>query len=350
MHLPPEWWPQSAVMLTWPHAAGDWGTSLSQVEANFVEIAAQIALRQALLISARDEDAASAIHAQLAAAHVNLEQVTIAVAPSNDIWVRDHGPLTVLNDEAGHGKARLLNFNFNGWGGKYPAGLDNALTDTLHQQGCFGSTPKQDIALVVEGGAIEVNGAGTLLTTADCLDLTTRNPGIDKHTLSEKLGALLGCQQVHWLSHGQLEGDDTDGHIDTLARFTGANTIVYQACENPADTHYAALQAMAEELKALRNLDGQPYQLHALPMPGAIYNAHGQRLPASYANFLIINAAVLMPGYADPADPLAAQILADCFPDREIVTIDCRALVEQFGSLHCATMQLPQAVTVQSPS
>ncbi|MDX1496360.1 MAG: agmatine deiminase family protein [Salinisphaeraceae bacterium] len=346
MHLPPEWWPQSAVMLTWPHAAGDWGTNLPQVEANFVAIAAQIALRQAVLISAPNPGAAQLIRSQLQAARVNLAQVHIAIAPSNDIWVRDHGPLTIVDKD----QAQLLNFNFNGWGGKYPSGLDNTLTRTLHEQGFFGTTAIQDIDLVVEGGAIEVNGEGCLLTSTACLDLPSRNPGMDTHSLGAKLGEALGCETVHWLSHGQLQGDDTDGHIDTLARFTDANCIVYQGCENPADEHYAELQAMADELAELRNPHGEPYTLNALPMPGAIYNAHGQRLPASYANFLIINDAVLMPGYADPMDSIAAQVLDECFPNREIVTIDCRALVEQFGSLHCATMQLPQAVNVQSPS
>ena len=336
--LPPEWWPQSAVMLTWPHSNGDWGDSLSRVEQCFVEIAAAIAARQQLIISAYDLNCQNRIREQLVEAGAKLANINFYIAASNDIWVRDHGPLTVLESD----NTKLLDFQFNGWGGKYPANLDNQLTQTLQAQGCFSQSKLQSMALVIEGGGIEVNGQGCLLTTANCLTLESRNPGLTEQQLELYFSEWFGCSKTHWLRSGHLIGDDTDGHIDTLARFASSNTIVYQGCQNTQDAHYAPLSAMAEELRTFRDQDEQPYQLEPLPLPAALYNDQGERLPAGYANFLIINDAVLMPTYNDEADTAAAAILDRCFPDREVIGIDCRALVEQFGSLHCATMQLPK--------
>lgn len=336
--LPPEWWPQSAVMLTWPHAGGDWGDSLPRVERCFVEIAVAIAARQSLIISAFDTHHLKRIQQQLETASADFANIRCYIAASNDIWVRDHGPMTVFDN----GESKLLNFQFNGWGGKYPAERDNALTQRLASQACFSTMQVHSLPQVIEGGGIEVNGQGCLLTTANCLTLDTRNPSLDETQLESYFSDWFNCPKVHWLRSGYLLGDDTDGHIDTLARFTASDTIVYQACQDPEDAHYSVLAAMAEELGTFRDQNGQPYQLEALPLPAPVYNAQGERLPAGYANFLIINDAILMPTYNDACDVQAATILQRCFPTREVIGIDCRALVEQFGSLHCATMQIPR--------
>lgn len=327
-------------MLTWPHPQSDWQTILERVEPCFVEIARQIALHEKLLITCYDAAHQQHVTRLLTAAGVAPAQVLYRTLPSNDSWARDHGPLTVLQDT----RPMLLDFTFNGWGGKYPAALDNALTRQLHQSQAFGTTSLTTIDLVLEGGAIEVDGAGTLLTTRRCLLAPTRNPALDQVQIEQRLAGLLGITRVLWLDHGHLAGDDTDSHIDTLARFCSPDTIAYVQCDHPADEHYRELHAMEQELMALRTAEGKPYTLVPLPWPQPKCNAEGQRLPATYANFLIINDAVLLPTYEDPADAVAIARLQTCFPQRTIVPIPCLPLIHQYGSLHCVTMQLPCGV------
>ncbi len=339
--LPPEWHPQSGVQLTWPHADSDWGPLLDEVEPVFATIAREISARERLLVACHDAPLRDRVRALLEQAGCAMERVTLHLAPSNDTWARDHGPLTVLD---GNGSARLLDFTFNGWGGKHAHARDNRITAALHAQGAFGTTPLEAVAMVLEGGSVEVDGLGTLLTTSHCLLTPTRNPELDRAAIEARLGQWLGIDRVLWLSEGHLEGDDTDAHIDTLARFCDPHTIAYVACDDPNDSHYPALKAMEAELTALRDRDGRPYRLVPLPWPRPAFSADGQRLPATYANFLIINGAVLVPTYRDPADAVALERLASCFPGREIVAIDCRPIIEQYGSLHCLTMQLPEGV------
>jgi len=238
----------------------------------------------------------------------------------------------------------LLDFTFNGWGRKYPATLDNAISRTLHQQGVFGSTPMEPQSLVLEGGSIDSDGEGALLTSRKCLLSPQRNPEYDCVGLEGVFAGLFGTQRVLWLDHGYLEGDDTDGHVDTLARFCDAHTIAYVRCDDPNDTHYTELLAMEADLRSFRDAAGAPYRLVPLPLPAPQYDEQGKRLPATYANFLIINGAVLVPTYDDPRDTQAQTLLAGCFPDRRIVPIDCLPLIQQYGSLHCVTMQLPDGV------
>ena len=327
-------------MLTWPHAHGDWAAHLATVEPVFIAIAQAVSRRERVLISSHDDSHRDRINKLLIAAGMDLSRVSLRVITSNDTWARDHGPITVLcRDEP-----TLLDFEFNGWGGKFPHALDNTVTRRMYETGVFGSTPLQTVNLVLEGGAIEVDGAGTLLTTARCLLAPTRNPTLTREKLEANLKELLGLNRVLWLNHGYLAGDDTDSHIDTLARFCDAHTIAYVACDDPADEHYAELKSMEQELQKFRAADGTPYRLVALPWPRAKYNEDGARLPATYANFLIVNGAVLVPTYNDPADRVALALLRDCFPDREIVAIDCLPLIHQYGSLHCLTMQIPAGV------
>jgi len=338
--LPPEWARQSGVLLTWPHARGDWGDHLPYVERVFLDIAREITRRENLLIVCFDHEHRQSIRRRLVHAGLPMRAVRLYIAPSNDVWARDHGPIAVER----HGRPILLDFTFNGWGGKYPSDLDNRITGRLKVVGAFGTTPLEVPGLVLEGGSIESDGRGTLMTTSHCQLSPKRNPKHNRNTLEEAFHNLFGAEKVLWLDHGHLAGDDTDSHIDTLARFCDSRTIAYMDCEDPADEHYTELRAMTAELRGFINPDGNVYNLVPLPLPSPQYDAQGKRLPATYANFLIINGAVLVPTYDDPNDKIALQRLAGCFPKRDIVGIDCRPLIRQYGSLHCATMQLPDGV------
>lgn len=339
-YLPPEWAPQDAVILTWPHQHGDWAPQLDRVDGVFARLACEIAQRESVIISCYDDEHRAHVADVLMHSCADLNRVELYVVPSNDTWSRDHGPITVFCQ----GEPTLLDFVFNGWGHKYPAELDDQVTMQLAGAGAFDGTAIETIDLVLEGGSIEVDGQGTLLTTESCLLAPTRNPQLGRGELEGKLRKYLGVERILWLQHGALEGDDTDGHIDTLARFCDPHTLAYVQCEDPADAQYDGLQAMEAELKALRQADGSPYRLIPLPLPAPITDENGRRLPATYANFLIVNEAVLVPVYGDPLDDIACERLAAAFPDRSLVPIDSRPLILQFGSLHCVTMQLPRGV------
>lgn len=337
--LPPEWAPQAAVLLTWPHAHGDWADTLHQTEGEFAAFAAAIAAREALIVACHDTEHRDHVAARLREADVPPARVTLAIAPSNDVWVRDHGPLTVMRD----GRRVALDFRFNGWGGKYRSELDDAVTASLAAQGALGDLSLETLPWVLEGGNIEVDGEGTLLASRPCLLSETRNDSAAAQALLEALPRLFGVDRLLWVDRGEVLGDDTDGHIDTLARFCDPATLAY-TCADPADREqYAALAGLEEQLGSLRRADGRPYRLVPLPVPAPIHDADGRRLPANYANFLIINGAVLVPVYGDPNDAVALDRLAGCFPGRDIVAVPARAIVGQNGSLHCASMQIPAA-------
>ncbi|MDH4457179.1 MAG: agmatine deiminase family protein [Nevskia sp.] len=336
--LPPEWAPQAAVMLTWPRQDGDFARHFAAVERNFIAIAVAIGRFQNLHVNVAE--GADALQARLIAAGVPRERLIVHGVPNDDVWARDHGPITVVRD----GRLVHLDFTFNGWGNKFSAKRDNALTRKLDQYGAW-SAPVETIDFVLEGGALEVDGHGTLLTTERCLLAPTRNPHLSKVQIEDLLKAQLGLDRVLWLSHGDLIGDDTDGHIDTIARYCDPSTIVYQGCDDRSDAHFDDLAAMADELRALRDWQGQPYRLVALPLPTAIHDPDdGRRLPAGYANFLILNGAVLVPVYGQPLDAVALDLIRPVFPDREVIGIDCNALIQQYGGLHCVTMQIPALV------
>lgn len=340
VRLPAEWASQSAVLLTWPHIHSDWEPWLGQVEPVFVAIAKEVTARERLIVSCYDDTHRRHVEGLLRDAGIDLDRVALYAVPSNDSWVRDHGPITVLRNE----RPLLLDFSFNAWGRKYAYDLDDAVPARLHAAGAFGATPIEKVNLVLEGGSIESDGEGTLLTTRRCLLSPERNPQYTCRDLETIFSRVFGTRRVLWLDKGHLTGDDTDAHIDTLARFCDPHTIAYVQCEEPEDPHYGPLSKMEAELKAFRDNDGNPYRLVPLPLPAAKYNADGDRLPATHANFLIINGAVLVPVYDDPNDAVALTRLAECFPDREIVPIDGLPLILQYGSLHCVTMQVPAGV------
>jgi agmatine/peptidylarginine deiminase len=334
--LPAEWAPQDAVQLTWPRPDGDFARWFDAVERNFIALALAIVRYEPLLIATAGD--ASSLHQRLARLGVPDRRLRVFNVPTNDVWARDHGPITVFRNR----KPVHLDFGFNGWGGKFEARADDQITRRLAEQQAW-NAPVETIDFVLEGGAIDTDGAGTLLTTERCLLAPTRNPGLGKDEIERRLKQWFGLARVLWLTRGDLLGDDTDGHIDTIARFCDTGTIAYQACDDRQDAHYEDLAAMAAELAALRDPWGKPYKLVPLPLPDAIHDDDGRRLPAGYPNFLIVNGGVLVPTYGCAQDAVALERLRPCFPNREVLGIDCRALIHQYGSLHCVTMQIPKA-------
>ena len=306
-----EWEPQSMVQLTWPHEGTDWAPILDEITAVYEEMASEIRKREPLLI--------------------------VDTMPHNDTWARDHGFITV-EETSFDPKSKalvLLDFCFNGWGEKFEATLDNQINKHLYEQGLVNGTYEDHLDFVLEGGSIESDGKGTVFTTECCLMAPHRNQPLTKAEIEERLKEWLGAERIVWLQHGSLIGDDTDGHIDTLVRICPNDTLLYTG----GDDDHPDLAEMERELQKLRTLDGKPYRLLKLPLPRPIYD-DGDRLPATYANYLVINGAVLVPTYNQPdLDAEALRIIGEAFPDREMVGIDCRAVIKQHGSLHCCTMQ-----------
>ena len=321
--LPAEWEPQWGVQLTWPHANTDWAPILNEITATYHEMAREIAKRERLIVVA-PEDAA--------------RDMLRFVCPTDDTWARDHGFITLTDDEGHH---RLLDYCFNGWGEKFPAANDNAINRRMHEAGIVEGEYVDCQDFVLEGGSIESDGKGTIFTTTGCLTAPHRNQPLKKSEIEQRLVQDLGARRVIWIDHGHLTGDDTDGHIDTLVRICPDDTLVYVGCDDANDEQYEELKQMEAQLKSLRTLEGKPYRLLKLPMPHSIYE-DDDRLPATYANFLILNGAVLCPTYGQPdLDQEAIRIISKAFPDREMVAIDSQVIIRQHGSIHCCTMQFP---------
>lgn len=321
--LPAEWEPQEGVQLTWPHARTDWAPILNEITAVYHQMAREIAERERLMVVA-PEDAA-------------YDMLRI-VCDTNDTWARDHGFISLVDDQ---GHRRLLDYCFNGWGEKFEATLDNAINRRLYDLGEIAGEYVDCLDFVLEGGSIESDGKGTVFTTTGCLTAPHRNEPMTQKEIEERLKHDLHAERILWIDHGQLTGDDTDGHIDTLVRICPNDTLLYIGCDDPEDEQYEELRLMEEQLKTFRTLEGKPYHLLKLPMPRPIYDG-ADRLPATYANFLVINDAVLCPTYAQPdLDVEALRRIGEAFPNREIIGIDCRPVIRQHGSLHCCTMQFP---------
>ena len=332
--FPPEWAHQQCVLLTWPHKATDWAAILDEVEQLYLQLAREILKRESLIIGCADATKIEPIRLALSDhSEYNLQVLPI---PSDDTWARDHGPITIYQN----GLATLLDFSFNAWGNKFCFDNDNLINRRLREANAFKGYHFETIQMVMEGGALESNGQGVLLTTSECLLNPSRNPYLSQQDIEQHLEEILGVRQILWLDNGYLAGDDTDSHIDTLARFCAADLICYVKCDDQNDEHYEALKKMEHQLQAFRQPNGQPYRLEPLPMTDAIYD-DGDRLPATYANFLIVNNAVLAPVYGVKQDQEALNTLQRCFPEREIIPINCIPLIKQHGSLHCITMQIP---------
>ncbi len=342
--LPAEWHRQSAIQLTWPHSDTDWADVLTEVNRCYVRIAKEIASRERLIVvTPEPEELRNLLQDNLS--QPLLSNISIHNIPSDDTWARDHAFLTLLSD---NGEAHLLDFRFNGWGQKFPSARDNQICRRMAEMGTIGGQYECHLDFVLEGGSIESDGKGTLLTTSHCLLAPNRNEPLTKAEIEERLKLWLGARQVLWLDYGYLAGDDTDCHIDTLARLCPDDTIAYVQCTDPSDEHYAELQLMEQQLSTFRTAEGKPFRLIPLPMAMPEHDAQGNRLPATYANFLIVNGAVLVPTYGHKErDELAVERLQTAFPEHEIVPINCRILIEQHGSLHCCTMQFPAGVSLQ---
>lgn len=330
-----EWDNQDGILIAWPHAGTDWAYMLDEVTACYVEMARAILEDdERLVIVAPDADDVKASLGQ----DVDWQRISIIELPTNDTWVRDYGPIAVFKD----GRTVLTDYTFNAWGMKFAADCDNLVTSRLQARGVFKAPLVNYRDLVLEGGSIETDGNGTVLTTTCCLTAPNRNDALSREQLEQELLDRLGCVKMLWLDHGALSGDDTDGHIDTLARFAPDGVILYCGCDNPEDEHYEPLMKMEEDLKQMTDAEGNPYHLIKLPLPDAMYDEIS-RLPATYANFLVMNHQVLVPVYGQPEnDVKACELIGQAFPGRKIQGIDCRPLICQHGSLHCATMQLPE--------
>ncbi|HEX7129451.1 MAG TPA: agmatine deiminase family protein [Rhodanobacteraceae bacterium] len=338
LRLPAEWEPQAAVLLAWPHSETDWGPRLLAVESSYVALVTAIARFERALVCVPDPSVRERAIDLLGSSGADLSRIGFIEIPYDDTWLRDSGPVTLRCG----GEFILADFRFTGWGGKFEGSRDDALVSGLLERDVFrAGTGRTRYDWALEGGAIESDGRGTILTTWRCLH--QRHPEQSREEMSRQLRDSLGAQRVLWLERGYLQGDDTDAHIDTLARFAPHDAIVFQACDDPADPHFAELAAMREELAALRTLDDKPYTLYPLPWAKPIMD-EGRRLAASYANYLIVNGGVLVPAYGDSSDDAAARVIAAAHPGREVIQIPCRPLIWQNGSLHCVTMQLPEGV------
>lgn len=348
--LPSEWAPQSGVMLTWPHSNTDWLPILPQITETYIKMAREIIKRERLIVVTPEPNKVRQLLPRS-------PRITFVKCDTNDTWARDHGFITLVNREpnatfSGH---QLLDFKFNGWGNKFEASLDNGINRNLFDTGALNGEYIDNNDFVLEGGSIESDGEGTVFTTTGCLTAPNRNQPLTQDEIEEELKRRLAADRVLWIDHGDLIGDDTDGHIDTLVRVAPADTLLYMGCDDENDPQYAQLSKMEEDLRMLQTKSGRGYRLLRLPSPRPIYYNGKQlldtplegaeRLPATYANFLVINGAVLYPTYNQPdLDAEAAAVIAEAFPDRETIGIDCRPIIIQHGSLHCCTMQFPAGV------
>lgn len=336
--LPAEWAPQTCIQLTWPHADTDWAPCLSDIVNTLVQMAEAITRYEPLVIASQTPDATR--EALLTALNERqMERVTIVECPVNDTWARDHGGITLMD---GEGNRQVLDFRFNGWGDKFEAAHDNLITRRLHAAGVIQGELIDNDDFVLEGGSIESDGQGTLFTTSQCLMAPHRNQPLTQTDVENQLKERLHAERIVWFNHGNLIGDDTDGHIDTIVRICPDHTLLYVQSTDASDEQHADFLALEQELQAFRAANPE-YRIQPLPMPRACYY-DDERLPATYANFLIINGAVLVPTYDQPdLDAEACRIIGEAFPGRDIIPIDSRIIIRQHGSIHCMTMQYPES-------
>jgi len=334
-YFPAEWHNQYAIQLTWPHENTDWEWVLPEIQSFYIQLINIILEHEHVILSVPNEDTITQVK-NLLSNHPF--QCHFYIAPNNDTWARDHGPISIYKDN----QLAIADFIFNGWGNKFNASLDNQLTRRLFEQKAYPSQHIESLNFILEGGSIESDGNGCLLTTRQCLMNTNRNASLNQSQIESYLSQHLGSEKFLWLKHGDLEGDDTDAHVDTLARFAPNNQIIFQGCQDPEDSHFDELQAMKEELKGFSNTQNEPFTLVELPWPDAQFEpTDNQRLPATYANFLFINGAVLLPVYGVKQDEEAIRIMTQALPEHKIIPVNCSIVIRQYGSLHCLTMQIP---------
>lgn len=336
-HMPAEWEPHEATWLSWPHNPETWpGIPLQKIEDVWVQMVKALNPSEKVYINGGRQKDCARIKDLFKQNEINLSQIVLYPFATNDAWVRDHGPIFVYDPKTS--KRIVLDWDYNAWGGKYPPyDLDNKIPKQIASQLNFERIAPH---LVLEGGSIDTNGCGTLLTTESCLLNPNRNPELSKAKIESQLKHYLGVQKILWLGEG-IVGDDTDGHVDDITRFVGERHIVTAVEEDPQDENYRPLQDNLKRLQKMTDVQNHPLEIIQLPMPAAIHDPTGGRLPASYANFYIGNQVVLVPIFHDPKDALALKTLADLFPNRKVIGIDCRELITGLGALHCVTQQMP---------
>ncbi|HUF43071.1 MAG TPA: agmatine deiminase family protein [Verrucomicrobiae bacterium] len=334
--MPAEWAPHRATWLSWPHNRETWPTQLERVREVWIEMMCALAPYEHVCLLVNDESAERDVAARLKQVRAALENVSLIRIPTIDVWMRDYGP-TFVSRAAGTEPLAINDWIFNGWGGKYPAyEQDERVAGEI---AALLKIPVFDHNVVLEGGSIEVNGAGTCLTTEQCLLNRNRNPHMSRAEIECFLKDALGVHHVVWLGEG-IVGDDTDGHIDDIARFVAPTTVVCVRESDPRDGNYRFLEDNFERLQGAADQHGTKLSLVALPCPGAVYD-EGTRLPASYANFYIANEVVLVPVFNDPKDAEALGLLQELFPRRQVIGLPCNEVVAGLGAIHCVTQQEP---------
>lgn len=333
--LPAEWEGHDCVMVAWPHELTDWNYMLDEARDCMAEIVRAISRHECVLVVGPADLCSESFDK----CGFDPKRVRFADVPTNDTWARDFGPITVETSSG----MRPVDFKFNGWGLKFASNLDNLVNSRLATKNLFTSRLDNRLNFVLEGGSIESDGKGTILTTSECLLSPNRNGQWGKKEITAYLMTVLGAERVLWIDHGALAGDDTDSHIDTLARLAPNDTIIYTGPGEESDPDHESLRKMRDQIRTLTTSFGQPYNLIELPLPSPVFDEDGQQLPATYANYLVTPKTVFLPVYSQPdKDFLASQMLKIAYPDHEVVTIDCRALIRQHGSLHCVTIQFPE--------
>lgn len=340
-HMPAEWEPHEATWLSWPHKEASWPGAFEHVPEIFVEITKHLTESELVRVNVADEDFAERVRALLRAGGVNLSAVRFHFHPTDDAWVRDHGPIYVVRNRDREGavirERAIIDWGYNAWGDKYPPYENDDVVPTR-----IAAEMKETLftpGIVMEGGSLDVNGRGTLITTEACLLNPNRNPHLSREQIEQYLKDYLGVTDILWLGEG-IVGDDTDGHIDDLTRFVAPDTVVTVIEDDPQDENYQPLIENYERLLRMKDQDGNPLRIVKMPMPGPVW-FDDQRLPASYANFYIANKSVLVPTYRHENDAKACAILQRLFPDRHVVGVDCTKLIWGLGSIHCVTQQQP---------
>ncbi|HEY8928617.1 MAG TPA: agmatine deiminase family protein [Mucilaginibacter sp.] len=336
LHFPAEWAKHTATWLSWPHKEASWPGKIDLIYPKYCEFIKEVTKGELVRINVKDEQMTAFAKKQLIAAGVDLKQIEFFEFETNDAWCRDHGPAFVINPDTK--QKAIVDWGYNAWGGKYPPfDLDDVIPTKIGER--FGLQVYHP-GIVMEGGSVDFNGKGTLLTSTACLLNPNRNPHLNQHQIEEYLQNYYGVEQILWVGDG-IVGDDTDGHIDDITRFVNEDTVVTVIEENKNDDNYHLLQENLGELNKMRLLNGKQLNVIELPMPDeVIYD--DQRLPASYANFYIANSAVVVPTYRCDKDDKALDILQQCFPDRKVVGIDSTDIIWGLGSFHCLSQQEPE--------
>ena len=333
--FPAEWAKHEATWLSWPHKEASWPGKLETIYEPYCQFIKIIAEGEKVRINVNDEATKAFATPKLEKVGADLTNIEFYFQPTNDAWCRDHGPAFLLNAEGS--KKAVVDWGYNAWGDKYPPyDLDDVIPTRIAQH--F-ELPLYNPEIVMEGGSVEFNGAGTILTTTACLLNENRNPHLNKEQIEQYLMEFYGAEQVLWLGDG-IVGDDTDGHIDDITRFVNEDTVLTVVESNPLDENYLLLQENLEALKAMRLLNGKPLNIVKLPMPSPVIH-EDTRLPASYANFYIANSAVIVPTFRDVNDKIALEIIQRVFPDRKVVGIDSTDIIWGLGSFHCLSQQEP---------